>query len=335
MIPDRAVYTEIGRAPLRLSFVGGGTDFAEYYREFSGLVLSGALTKYVTVYRDAGSARTVIADTGVAADGPSDVPPERAAGLLRASQHILGTSSGIRVVVDVPLGSGLGSSSAALVALLRAADRGESAQRCPRDLATTAYAIEREVLGSDVGHQDHYASAFGGINRFEFSADRVVVTPLVLSAATMAGLRDSCMLFFTGTTRAASPILARHRELILKRDPAFLGALHSLRRLAEDCADALSTGQLAAFGELLDTAWTVKRSLQVGVSTSRIDVAYGRARSVGAHGGKLTGAGNSGFLFLFVPPERKAAVRATLQTYGYRETPVAFASGLGASGCLP
>jgi len=315
----------ISRTPLRVSFVGGGTDLKDFCEEHGGAVVSTSVDKWVHVIvarRFEGDVRVSYSRTEVVPDA-SSVSHE----LVRETMRTTGIHRGIDIVTlaDVPSrGTGLGSSSAVTVGLLNALYAFQGVYKSPAQLAEEASQLEIEVLGKPIGRQDQYAAAMGGLNLIEFlpNGGGVRVEPLICPPGTIQRLHRSLMLFFTGRQRSASELLERQGEAI--RNGKAVGALEKMRDLAYNLRERLCAGDASALGEALHTNWELKRSLVDGVSDSEIDDWYGAAMAAGASGGKLLGAGAGGFLLVCAPPERHARIRAALAHL--REVPFRFAA---------
>lgn len=319
------------RAPLRVSFGGGGTDLPAYYERFEGLVVSAAITRYsyALVEPARGGAGSVhSADYGLrftwtparlpAIQSPLTLP--KAALRAAAERGALRHSAAITLASEAPPGSGLGSSSAMAVALSQALASWYEAPLCSDAAATRACALEIERLGMPIGKQDQYASAYGGVNAIAFTADGVRVMPLRLTSTTRDALDQRLQLFWTGRAHNSANIL-RAQQRDTQTRPAVVGLLHRLKGLAAQIRDALETGDLDDFGRLLDAGWQTKRQLSGAISTNAIDEWYATAKHAGALGGKITGAGGGGFLLLYTPIERQGAVRDALRQCGLYETP--------------
>lgn len=304
----------ISKTPLRMSFVGGGSDLPAFYRRFGGAVVSTAIDKfvYVTINRKFDE-RIRIAYSRV--EEPASVEKIRHP-LVRESLKKLGISGGIEImsIADIPAkGTGLGSSSAYTVGLLHALyafnGRFASADR----LAREACEIEIERCGEPIGKQDQYAAAFGGFNFIEFYPDdSVSVEPIICRPATLAHLQSHALVFYTGITRSASAILKAQQEAVATRK----GKQKMLQRmvgLARQLKTELEKNHAAAFGEIIHENWMLKKELTDNVSTSRIDDWYERGRRLGAIGGKLLGAGSGGFMMFYAPPERHDAIARGLK----------------------
>jgi D-glycero-alpha-D-manno-heptose-7-phosphate kinase len=304
----------ISRTPFRISFVGGGTDLESYYSQNDGKVLSTTIDKYIYVcvkkpvdivehkYRIAWSQLEY-------KDNIDDIEHP----IVRETLKFLKIEHPIEIVTfaDVPAQTGLGSSSAFAVGLLQAlyALRGEVATKY--QLASEAAHIEIERLGRHIGKQDHFAAAYGNLNIFSFhQGGKVSVDPVFYNPSTKRHVENRLMLFYTALKRDASKVLKEQRD----STEAKRTVLDSMRDLVEPLRDVLMHGEdPARFGAILDESWQMKRSLTGCVSSSEIDRYYEAARSAGALGGKLLGAGGGGFLLLYVEPEHQPNVRKALE----------------------
>jgi D-glycero-alpha-D-manno-heptose-7-phosphate kinase len=315
----------ISRTPLRISFVGGGTDLPDFADQHGGAVVSTAIDKWIHVIvagRFEGDVRVSYSQTEIVPTA-RDVEHE----LVREALRLTGTPRGIDVVTlaDVPSrGTGLGSSSAVMVGLLNALYAYQGRYRSATQLADEASRVEIEDLGKPIGRQDQYAAAVGGFNLIEFVRGGGVRTePIIAPRGTLERLHRSLLLFFTGVQRSADDVLDDQRSRI--RSGSTTDSLLAMRDLAYELRDALAAGEVDAVGDLLHRNWELKRSLAEGVTSDLIDGAYARAREAGATGGKLLGAGAGGFLLFFVPPERQDAVRRVLSS-DLREVAFRFAA---------
>jgi D-glycero-alpha-D-manno-heptose-7-phosphate kinase len=303
----------ISKTPLRISFVGGGTDLPEFANQHGGAVVSTSIDKWIHVVvapRFEGDVRVSYSRTEIV-ESSRDVEHE----LVRESLRATGLPRGLDIatLADVPTrGTGLGSSSAVTVGLLNALYAYQGVFRSAAQLAEEASEIEIEVLGKPIGRQDQYATAMGGLNLIEFlpRGAGTRVEPVVCTQAALREIHRSQMLFYTGRQRAASSVLTSQKSAIL--DGSAVEALCAMRDLAYELRERLGAGDANAFGELLHENWELKRSLTQGVSDPEIDGWYETALAAGATGGKLLGAGGGGFLLLVAAPERQATVRAAL-----------------------
>lgn len=315
----------ISKTPLRVSFVGGGTDLPDFCDQHGGAVVSAAIDKWIHVVvapRFEGDLRISYSRTETVPTA-SEVEHE----LVREALRVTGLPRGLDVVTlaDVPSqGTGLGSSSAVTVGLLNALYAYQGVFRSSGDLAEEASQIEIDVLGKPIGRQDQYATAYGGFNFIEFmpNGGGVRVEPVVCPPQTLERLHRSLMLFYTGRQRSASDVLGEQRQAIL--EGSVTETLVEMRDLAHELRTALGAGEVERIGDLLDRNWQLKRSLVEGVSDAQVDEWYGRAREAGASGGKLLGAGAGGFLMIMAPPEEQAGVRGSLSEL--REVPFHFAA---------
>ena len=288
------------RAPLRLSLGGGGTDLPSYYREHEGFLVAGAIDKYVymmahTVFQK--RYRMKYSEFEEVDEAWQIKHP-----LLREAivRHWHGAPLEIASVADVPSGTGMGSSGAFTVALLKALALAKRVSVTPQALAEQACEIEIDILGEPVGKQDQYVAAHGGICTYSFHKDdTVTVEPLELSERTLGELRTNFLLFFTGAARSASAILADQVARTKNRDDDMLENLHRTKEIGHKSAALLQCGELSAYAELMHEHWQVKRLRSPGMTDDHIDDLYAQARRSGAIGGKLVGAGGSGFLLVY------------------------------------
>ncbi|MHB8139870.1 MAG: GHMP family kinase ATP-binding protein [Vulcanimicrobiaceae bacterium] len=310
------------RAPLRISFCGGGTDVSPYPERFGGVVLSCTIDKYAFVSlraQDALHTTVTSQDLGVQAQFN---PHDRSAlsGKIDLAEAIVRRfgASGLECYLqsDAPPGSGLGSSSAMIVALIAALAQHHGLHLTPYEVAELAVQIEREDLGIAGGLQDQFAAAHGGFNLIEFNADGAILTPLRIRDDVLAELHLHLLLCSTGGTRFSANILAEQIDGVERDDARVLGALHQMKRLTYDLKTALLRGRIAEFGSILDAAWNLKRTLASGISNRQIEEVYGAAKRAGAIGGKLLGAGGGGYMLFCVPFSKRSTVRAALETLG-------------------
>jgi D-glycero-alpha-D-manno-heptose-7-phosphate kinase len=313
----------LARAPVRISFAGGGTDLPDYYNHFGGMVVSAAIDKYFYVFVNDGYGDGVhISSSDYRAFyrwSPDEEPAwDGDLRLPRAILHEFGIGHGLSIFLasEIPPGTGLGSSSTVAVALVKALSTFQGHRLTPQEVAETAACVEIERLGSPIGKQDQYAAAVGGVNAVYFGAGGVRVDPLRLSAETRAALQSRLLLFFTGASRSANVILQKQRSATRDSEDSVLAALHALRALAHETRAALEMGQIDCLGEILHEGWMVKRGLAEGISNPHIDEIYERARACGAAGGKVTGAGGGGFLLLYARDEYQPAVCQEMASLG-------------------
>jgi D-glycero-alpha-D-manno-heptose-7-phosphate kinase len=313
----------ISRTPLRMSFVGGGTDLAEFANEHGGAVVSTTVDMWVSAIvarRFEGDVRVSYSRTEIADDAAA-IEHE----LVREAMRMTGVRRGVEIITlaDVPSrGTGLGSSSSVTVGLLNALYAFQGIYKPPLQLAEEAAQIEIEILGKPIGRQDHYAAAVGGFNFIEFlpGAGGVRVEPVVCPEGTLRRVQRSLLLFYTGRQRRADSVLGEQKAAI--RDGKSVEALKQMCRLAYELRDRLAADDAEAVGPLLHENWLLKQGLGGTVGGPDIDAWYERAREVGALGGKILGAGGGGFLLVAAPPDRHDAIRGAVADI--REVPLRF-----------
>lgn len=290
------------RAPLRISLGGGGTDLPSYYETHGGFLVSGAIDKYVYMlmhtvfqrrYRMKYSELEEVDEIG-----------EIRHPILRETllRHWRGNPLEIASVADVPAGTGMGSSGAYTVCLLKGLAYARRQSITPGSLAEAACEIEIGALGEPVGKQDPYVSAHGGICAYTFGRDgTVAVSSLELGQETLRRLRDHLLLFYTGEARAAAQVLTDQDDRSRNGDEGMLENLHATKELGLRGHELLEAGDLEGYAELMHEHWEYKRRRSPGMSDERIDGLYKLARRSGAIGGKLVGAGGGGFLLVYAP----------------------------------
>jgi D-glycero-alpha-D-manno-heptose-7-phosphate kinase len=300
----------ITQTPLRISFAGGGTDLADFYKIDGGCVISSAIDKYIYVIikeRFDDKIRVGYSKTEMV-DSVDEIEHE----LVRECLLKAGITKGVEIatMADIPSeGSGLGSSSTVTVGLLNAmyAYKGDPK---PADLlAEQACEIEIGVLGKPIGKQDQYIAAFGNLRLIHFLQDgQVKVNSVDLSPEKKRRFGESLMLFYTGVTRKAEDVLTEQKKNIVDR----VAVLRDMRQQAYEVHEVLLNGNTDRVGDVLHQGWLLKKQLASRISNSSIDEMYERAVNAGATGGKVAGAGGGGFMMLYCPPERQNAVRDAL-----------------------
>ena len=307
------------RTPLRISLGGGGTDLPSYYREFGGFVLSAAINKYVyiTINKSFLPGYLLRYTENERVQKYEEVLHP----LLREALKLHEAPSPLEVVsiADVPAGTGLGSSSAFLVGLVHALYAYERRRVTAEMLAQEAVEIEMNLLNEPVGKQDQYVAAYGGLLCQDYRLDDSVnVTVLKISETALREPRDSLMLFFVGETRSASVLLEDQRKRSEQRDKAMLEGLHFVKQLGEEIRSVLEGGAVHEFGKLMHEHWLRKRTRSNGMTNDQVDGLYEVARNRGgATGGKLVGAGGSGFLLLHTTDRKR--LRAAMADAGASE----------------
>ena len=305
----------ITSTPLRISFFGGGTDYPVWYRQYGGSVLATTINKrcYITCRRlppffeyhsRISYSRVENVRRNDAIEHPS----------VRSCLRFLGIDDGVEIhhVADLPARSGLGTSSAFTVGLLLGLYALQDRMRDKHALAADAIHVEQELLQEAVGAQDQVSAAYGGFNRINFQVDGAIEVKRVLTPPSrIVELEQNLALYFTGFARTASEIAQEQ----IRMTPQRKQELDTMLQLVDEAENIIATPlrSLDEFGRLLHEGWQIKRSLTQKITNANIDEIYEAGLSAGALGGKLLGAGGGGFMLFFVPPERKAALRARLK----------------------
>lgn len=299
----------IVQTPLRISLFGGGTDFPSFFQEEGGCVLSSAINKYIFVIVKARfdeKLRISYTRTEMV-DSVNEIQHE----LIREALRKTGIQKGIEIITmgDIPAGTGLGSSSTVTVGALHALYAYQNSWVPTERLAAEACDIEIGVLGKPIGYQDQYIAAFGGFRMINFHpGGKVTCEPVCLDDHIHTNLNENLLLFYTGTTRHAETILGEQKDNVRQNK----AILKSLKNMALTARQSLADGETDHIGELLHESWQLKKQLASGISNDFLEEAYTRARQAGALGGKVTGAGGGGFLLLYVPLDKRIAVRKAL-----------------------
>ena len=319
------------RAPLRISLCGGGTDVSPYPEEHGGMVLSATINQYAYAsLRPRRDSRLTLAslDYDVVAryDHPRRMKLDGNLDLIKAVVRAFKVRRGADLWVhsDAPPGSGLGSSSTLVVALIGVMSEWLGRPMPGYDVAELAYRIERVDLGLAGGRQDQYAAAFGGFNFIEFNADGTVVNPLRIRTDVLNELEYRLLLCYMGQTRQSAKIIERQTAAYRAGQASVVEALHRLKSETLEMKKALLLGKVDALGELLHQAWESKKQLDEGISNSRVDQLYRLARREGAIGGKMPGAGGGGYFLLLTRFDRKHRVAAVLEKHGGQVVPFQF-----------
>jgi D-glycero-alpha-D-manno-heptose-7-phosphate kinase len=308
----------VAHAPLRIPLGGGGTDLPSHYREHGGFAVSAAIDRHVHVLLSTAFARRFRLKHLEWEEVES--PDEIRHPILRAAigNHWDGRPFELASVGDVPPGTGLGSSSAYTVCVLRALAAARGEELAPEELAARACQLEIEHLDQSIGKRDQYATALGGVNALTLAPDDTVeVHQLDLDRRTLDGMRDHLLLFFTGERRSASSMLASLVER--SDDPAVAANLDRTAEIARDVVMALEGGDLAGVGELMDEQWALKRERVPESVTERIAELRDKARGAGATGAVLAGAGGGGFLLVY--SEDPEATRSAMAAASAPELP--------------
>lgn len=308
------------KAPLRLCFSGEGTDVSPYPEEHGGVVLSTAVDKFVfstlkpteekgieVKSLDYDIVAKYTSDKDYEYDGKLDLV-KATIKYFKAEEEMFN----IYIHSDAPPGSGLGASSAAAVSIAGLLKNFRNEPFTDYELAEIAYKIEREEVGIKGGKQDHYVSIFGGFNYIEFTGDRVIVNPLKIEMSTINELQYHLLLCYTGQNKLMGNIIEQQLEQYKQN----LDSLERIKSVTHEMKNSLLTGELDRFGELLDESWNYKKLLARGITNSHIDKLHDTAKSKGAIGGKIMGAGGGGFMLFYCEFDKKHKVAEALEKLG-------------------
>jgi D-glycero-alpha-D-manno-heptose-7-phosphate kinase len=310
----------ITRTPFRITLGGGGSDLPSFYREHGGLILAVAIDKYMFL-----SVNTPILDDKIrvrySTSEMVDHVDKVQHTLAREALRYFGIPNGLEIVsiADIPAGTGLGSSSSYLVGLLNALHVLLQDQASPQKLAEEACYLELDVLQKPIGKQDQYMAAFGGLTILEIARDgKVKVSHLNLGVDLVEALEQNIILFYTHDIRDATTILQKQDAATRRNDQTVVSSLREIKDIGTEICSAITRGNLRRFGELMDIHWESKKRLSKGITNPQIDAWYDLAKSNGAVGGKISGAGGGGFL-MFYCEEKKPQIRDAMRKAGLRE----------------
>ncbi len=319
------------RAPLRISFVGGGTDLPDFYRRTPGRVISTAIDKFVyivinrTPLIDKVSARYSISET---VDHPSKLQHTR----IKAALVDLGIEKGLEIgsFATLPAKTGLGSSSSFSVALIKGLHTFLGRKIDKHEAAEAASRLEIELIGEPIGKQDQYAASFGGFNVIQFNPDESVdVDPVLLDYKRRSEFESRLLVFFTGISRNASSVLTEQKANISKEDK--FKTMEEMAGQVHEFKDRLLRGDFRGLGDMLHAGWLKKKSLASNLSNPVLDEFYNAGMDVGAWGGKVLGAGGGGCIMFLAPEENHPAIRAAVSRIAaenkltdFREIPIKF-----------
>ena len=313
----------IARAPVRISFAGGGTDLEAYYREHGGLVVSTTIDRYFYILINLNGADSVQITSS---DYRTFFRQRRGQPVLwddnlalpRTFLHEFGIESGLALFLasEIPPGTGLGSSSSVSVALAKALSALCGLRLSSTQVAELASIVEIDKLKMPIGRQDQYAAAVGGLNAIHFASDGVHVEPVNCAPDIERAFERRLMLFFTGASRSAASILKDQQAATQQGASEVMASLHEIKAMAQTTLDLLRKGDLPQVGALLHESWELKKRLATGITNPRIDEWYALARACGASGGKITGAGGGGFLMLYCDEQYQEAVTLELEARG-------------------
>ena len=308
----------IVQTPLRVSFLGGGTDFEDFYLHHGGAVLSTAIDKYAFVVMKERYDDMIYVNYSKKeiVENVDDLEHE----LVKEAMKMAGVEKGVEIstFVDVREGTGLGSSSSITVGLLQSLYAYKGEAETASTLARQACQIEVDILGKPMGRQDQYIAAYGNMRFITFNEQGINAEKMLLSKEGKTKLSERLMLFFTKRTRRSGEILAEQKANIAER----VEVLKEMTKLAYLGKEAITREAFDELGEMLHQGWQLKRQLASKISNSDLDELYQSARNSGAIGGKITGAGGGGFLLLYAPAQRRDDIRSAL--WGLEEIPFRF-----------
>lgn len=317
------------KAPLRIGLAGGGTDVSPYSDTYGGAILNAtiSLSAYASIEPLAENAIIVQAldrKEEQRYDWAARLPVDGKLDLLKGVYNRIHQDYGMPLTgfklstfVDAPAGSGLGTSSTLVVAIIGAFAEMLKLPLGDYDIAHYAYEIERQDLLLAGGRQDQYAATFGGVNYMEFyAADKVIVNPLRIRPEYLHELQNNLVLYFTATSRESAVIIKEQVKNVHEKNEKSIEAMHQLKEQARMMKEALLKGRLHEIGEILDFGFEQKRRMAANISNSDIEAIYDAAKKAGATGGKISGAGGGGFIVFYCPGNTRHAVTEILNTFG-------------------
>lgn len=317
------------KAPLRIGLAGGGTDVSPYCDLFGGAILNAtiSLSAHATIIPVNNNTIIVEAldrDESEEYAAGQDLPVNGRLDLLKGVINRIRKDYGIPLTgfrlstsVDAPAGSGLGTSSTLVVAIIGAFVEMLKLPLGDYDIAHYAYEIERNDLKLAGGRQDQYAATFGGVNFMEFyEGDKVIVNPLRIRPEYLHELENNLVLYFTATSRESATIIKEQVKNVQGGNEKSIEAMHLLKEQAQRMKEALLKGKLSEFGEILDYGFRQKRNMAQNISNEGIEKVYEAAKAAGATGGKISGAGGGGFMIFYCPGNTRHDVIRTLRGFG-------------------
>ncbi len=317
------------KAPLRIGLAGGGTDVSPYSDTYGGAILNATISLSANASLEILSEKIIILEAldrneTQQFDWATSLPTNGTLDLLkgvynRIQKDFPFTVSGFRLstYVDAPAGSGLGTSSTLVVAIVGAFVEMLKLPLGDYDIAHLAYSIERDDLQLAGGKQDQYAATFGGVNFMEFyDGDKVIVNPLRIRTEYMHELANNLVLYFTATSRESATIIKEQVKNVNEKNEKSIEAMHQLKEQSKRMKESLLKGLLNDFGEILDFGFQQKRKMAHNISNSNIEAIYDAAKKAGATGGKISGAGGGGFMIFYCPGNSRYQVIKALNSFG-------------------
>ncbi len=317
------------RAPLRIGLAGGGTDVSPYSDLFGGAILNASINLYAHASIQPIDENAIIVKAfdrheEQRFDWNNQLPIDGKLDLLKGVYNRIQKDYGVPLsgfklstYVDAPAGSGLGTSSTLVVAIIGAFYEMLRLPLGEYDIAHYAYEIERNDLNMAGGKQDQYAATFGGVNYMEFyEGDKVIVNPLRIKQQILNELENNIVLYFTATSRESATIIKEQVKNVTNNNEKSLEAMHQLKEQAKMMKEAMLKGRLHEIGEILDFGFQQKRLMAANISNSSIEEVYEAAKKAGATGGKISGAGGGGFMIFYCPANSRYKVTETLEKFG-------------------
>lgn len=319
------------KAPLRIGLAGGGTDVSPYSDLYGGAILNATLSLYANATIEPIAENRIILEAIdrneiQEFDWVKELPVNGTLDLLKGVYNRIQKDYGVKeqgfrlsTYVDAPAGSGLGTSSTLVVAILGAFAEMLKLPLGEYDMAHYAYDIERKDLNLAGGKQDQYAATFGGVNFMEFYADdKVIVNPLRVKQQHLFELENNLLLYYTSTSRESAEIIRKQSKNVTDNKERSIEAMHHLKEQARMMKEALLKGRLNEIGEILDYGFQQKRQMAEGISNPLMEEIYETAKKAGATGGKISGAGGGGFMIFYCPVNTKYKVIKSLENFGGR-----------------
>jgi len=315
----------IGITPVRISFGGGGTDMPEFYNDYGGSVVSSTITKFTYSiihprYDNFFQAFSPDFQKHYIPTKLNKIRIKEGTEIASAVIKYFKYKKGINVILcsDVPGGSGMGASSSLAVNLIYVLSKITKKPMNKEKIAETAFHIGRKVLKWPIGKQDEYIAAYGGLNYIKFSKNKTTVSPIRLSRSTKTELDNNLLLFFIGNTRKSNTILENQIERIKNNDPQTMESLNIVKNLSKEVYSSLKKSDIENFGKLLDKNWKAKKKFSKLISNPRIDRIYESAISLGAIGGKLTGAGGGGHMLFYCEKSKQKKLISKMNQLGLK-----------------
>ncbi|MCF8448287.1 MAG: dehydrogenase [Taibaiella sp.] len=325
------------KAPLRIGLAGGGTDVSPYCDLYGGAILNATISLYASATIEPLTVPQVVIEAldrnesaayELADELPIDGNLDLATGVYNHLVAKYGpVPSGFRLttIVDAPAGSGLGSSSTLVVAIIGVFAEWLNLPLGEYDIAQMAYDIERVELAMAGGKQDQYAATFGGVNFMEFyEGNKVIVNPLRIKPEYMYELENNLLLYFTATSRLSSTIIEAQSKNVTDKDQKSIEAMHQLKEQAQMMKEAMLKGNIHDIGRILDYGFQFKKQMAKGITNDSMDAIYDAALKAGATGGKISGAGGGGFMMFYCPANTRFEVKKALQAFGGSISPYQF-----------